>query len=237
MRQAIILGRSCLRNGLCRGPPCVSHLSRLRHIHFRLQAHTPRKALQRINYPSAVLLALSPAAFVQLSEEGRDNGESSEIHMLEASRQELEEELPDDVRGLRRFWLQLEWAFDAYIFEPIATGVRFLHLVVIFIPVILTTPVALVGSRNEHRDNERSGTLWWYRFLVRAMELAGPAFIKVRECDISPRIAANVCAAGAVGCLTARYIPIPDVCRHVFAPLECSSPLASGNEKNHYECI
>ena len=99
--------------------------------------------------------------------------------MLEASRQELEETIPNDANLLLRLLKKVEWGFDTYIYEPLATGLRFLHLVVIFVPVILTTPMMLIGSRNRGRDNERSGTLWWYSFLVYAMELAGPAFIKV----------------------------------------------------------
>ena len=99
--------------------------------------------------------------------------------MLEASRQELEEKDLDDSTGLLKILRQLGWAFDTYIFEPIATGFRFLHLVMIFVPVILTTPALLFGPRRKERDNERAGTLWWYGYLVHSMERAGPAFIKV----------------------------------------------------------
>ena len=182
MRAAFILGRSCFRNGLRRSAPSALRINSFsRQLHFRFQTHAPRKALQRIPLSSALLLtALSPAAFIKLSEEGRENGESSEIHMLEASRHELEQEVPEDASALRRVLLKLEWAFDTYVFEPIATSLRFFHLVVIFVPVILTTPAVLLGSRNWKRDNERSGSLWWYSFLVHSMELAGPAFIKVR---------------------------------------------------------
>ena len=68
---------------------------------------------------------------------------------------------------------------DIYLWEPICTGLRFLQLAAIFIPVILTIPAIWIGNRQPDRDNERSGTLWWYGFLVRSMEWAGPAFIKV----------------------------------------------------------
>jgi aarF domain-containing kinase len=54
-----------------------------------------------------------------------------------------------------------------------------LHLVIIFVPVIVTIPVIWIGSRNPNKDDERSGTLWWYGFLVSSMERAGAAFIKV----------------------------------------------------------
>ncbi|KAK6858171.1 ABC1 family protein [Apiospora arundinis] len=44
--------------------------------------------------------------------------------------------------------------------------------------VILAVPAIWVGTRQPDHDNERSGTLWWYGFLVQAMEWSGPAFIK-----------------------------------------------------------
>ena len=99
--------------------------------------------------------------------------------MLEASRAEIAKEIPEDVHGLRRIWKTVFLFVDTLIFEPIATTFRFLHLVVIFVPVIGAMPLIWLGRRQKKRDNERSGTLWWYSFLVRSMERAGPAFIKV----------------------------------------------------------
>lgn len=100
--------------------------------------------------------------------------------MLEASRAELDDYVPEfleDRALLRKIYLFV----DNWIVEPIATGFRFLHLVIIFVPVILTIPVIFIGARKKNRDNERSGTLWWYGFLVSSMERAGAAFIKVRR--------------------------------------------------------
>jgi len=127
---------------------------------------------------TACLAALSPAAFIELSEEG-DDGETGEERMLQASRQELAEYVPERLRGSHKIRRSI-WKFlDTYIIEPIATGFRLLHLVIIFVPVILTIPVIWIGQRQKDKDNERSGTLWWYGFLVRSMERAGAAFIKV----------------------------------------------------------
>lgn len=99
--------------------------------------------------------------------------------MLEVSRQELADTVPGWLgnshkvrRGIWRF-------LDTWIIEPIATGFRFLHLIVIFVPVIITVPLIWFGQKQKERDNERSGTLWWYGFLVSSMERAGAAFIKV----------------------------------------------------------
>ena len=99
--------------------------------------------------------------------------------MLEASREEIRKRIPDDVHGLRRVIRSIYFVLDQYIYEPIATGFRFLHLVIIFVPVIITVPMIWIGTRSKDHDNERSGTLWWYGFLVKSMERGGPAFIKV----------------------------------------------------------
>ena len=99
--------------------------------------------------------------------------------MLEASRKELKEHVPKALENSRSYRRSVYFFVDAYIWEPICTGLRFLHLVFIFVPVMATVPVIWFGARKPDRDNERSGTLWWYEFLVNSMERAGAAFIKV----------------------------------------------------------
>lgn len=118
---------------------------------------------------------------MRLSEEDNGDGKTPEEHMLEASRAEIQKRVPDDMHGLSRVWRYFCLFIDKCIYEPIATGFRFLHLVVIFVPVIATAPALWFGRRRKDRDNERSGTLWWYGFLVHSMERAGPAFIKVLD--------------------------------------------------------
>jgi aarF domain-containing kinase len=123
---------------------------------------------------------LSPIAFVKISEE--DNGGTNETHegrMLEASREEIRKKVSEDSRGIGRLWDNIVLFADLYIWEPACTGARFLHLLVIFVPVIFSIPAIWIGPRQKDRDNERSGTIWWYWFLVKSMERAGPAFIKV----------------------------------------------------------
>lgn len=122
---------------------------------------------------------LSPAAFVALSEEDEGDGKTPEEHMLEASRAEIAKEVPENVHGIKRVWRGFLIGIDCYIIEPVATVLRFFHLVIIFVPVIGTLPIIFFGQRKKTRDNERTGTLWWYSFLVHAMERGGPAFIKV----------------------------------------------------------
>jgi len=123
---------------------------------------------------------MSPAAFVLLGEESTDDGKTHEEHMLEVSRAEIDGAVPEFLEN--KSFLKKTYLFiDKWIVEPIATGFRFLHLVFIFVPVIFTIPVIFIGARKKDRDNERSGSLWWYSFLVNSMERAGAAFIKVRN--------------------------------------------------------
>ena len=178
MRTAFSLGRLCLRQKpqrliatFERHERHYSSLFRLR-IPFRPPPKPPRTRL-------LLWSLLTPATFVALSEAENGDGKTAEEHMLEASRAEIAKELPDDLQGYKRA-LSGIWLFlDIYIVEPVATTFRFLHLVIIFVPVLATIPVIWFGSRRKDRDNERAGTLWWYAFLVHSMERAGPAFIKV----------------------------------------------------------
>ncbi|KAF2147760.1 ABC1-domain-containing protein [Myriangium duriaei CBS 260.36] len=125
--------------------------------------------------------ALTPAAFIELSEEESDDGKTGEEHMLEASRKELAEAVPDALQGSKHFRRAI-WRFlDTYVIEPIATAIRLGHLIIIFVPVIITIPAIWIGARCKDKDNERAGTLWWYGFLVRSMERAGAAFIKLGQ--------------------------------------------------------
>ena len=127
-------------------------------------------------------VGLSPVVFVELSEKDNSGTEqTAEMRMLEASRDEIKKQVPEGSHGLRRLQQSVLFYLDVYIWEPICTGLRFFHLIVIFVPVIVTVPVIWLGSRDAERDNERSGTLWWYWFLVKSMERAGPAFIKVKS--------------------------------------------------------
>jgi len=126
---------------------------------------------------------LGAAAFVALSENTQDGDdeETGERRMLEQSREEIEHKVADDERGLYRILHRLGITIDTWIIEPICTGFRFIQLVCIFVPVIVTVPAIWLGARQKDRDNERSGSLWWYNFLVKSMEYAGPAFIKLGQ--------------------------------------------------------
>jgi aarF domain-containing kinase len=117
---------------------------------------------------------------VSISEDDtRDEDKTHEAAMLEASRKELAEHVPKAIKHSKKVRRGVYFFVDLYIIEPICTGLRFLHLVFIFVPVLITVPAIWIGARQPDRDSERSGTLWWYWFLTRSMERAGAAFIKV----------------------------------------------------------
>lgn len=128
---------------------------------------------------TVLFAALTPGAFLELAEEGDTSEKTGELQMLEASREEAQTGVSKDARGLKRLRQRLYVWWYCYIYDPIATGFRFVHLVLIFMPVILTFPAVWFGKQLPDRSGERTGTLWWFQFLVRAMERAGPAFIKV----------------------------------------------------------
>ncbi len=197
MRTAFALGRLCLRQKPHRLIASIARHER----HYSIPRpwpvfHRPPKP------PRGRILVwslLSPATFVALSEEDTGDGKTPEEHMLEASRAEIAKEIPEDVHGLRRVWKEIYLFVDTWIVEPIATTFRFLHLVIIFVPVIGTMPLIWLGRRQKSRDNERSGTLWWYSFLVRSMERAGPAFIKVsRTVQAEQGFQADLCTSSLV---------------------------------------
>ncbi|KAI9827846.1 MAG: hypothetical protein M1832_004335 [Thelocarpon impressellum] len=193
-RTALLAGRGCLRQTthLVRpGPPFHQALLRRslrtgtrggsRHHGASGDAWHLWRLPTTTSAGAVLLAALSPAAFVRLSEADNGDGGTSEGRMLEASRAEMAKVLPPDVHGLERVRRGLFLFVEDYVVEPIATGLRFLHLVFIFVPVIFSVPAIWCGRRVKERDSERSGTLWWYGFLVSSMERAGPAFIKLGQ--------------------------------------------------------
>lgn len=85
----------------------------------------------------------------------------------------LEQELPIHQRILT-FLVERVW-------EPILTTTRFVHLFFIFIPVIVCSPMLLIGPPEAQLDGDRWGAVWWYDLLVSRMQAAGPTFIKLAQ--------------------------------------------------------
>ncbi|KAK2591668.1 hypothetical protein QQS21_010628, partial [Conoideocrella luteorostrata] len=188
MRPGFILGRTWFRPILhtkANSTPLLhraaSRLHHARRIPWRNgpKGFSSRRLLLKASTGAA---ALSAGAFIEISKQ-ENNGadETGELRMLEVSREEMRKVVGEDESGLWRAAHKVVILFDMYVWEPICTGFRFIQLLVIFVPVIVTVPVIWVGRRHPERDNERGGTLWWYGFLVKSMELAGPAFIKLGQ--------------------------------------------------------
>ena len=185
MRTAFWLGRQCFNQAARQSAPSVFRGPTRRFTSGSAFARkyfaTPRFPRSKILWSGAGGAAvLSPLAFVEISNDETKVGDKThEEAMLEVSRKELSEQVPKAIQDSKKYRRGIYFFIDDYIVEPIATGLRFLHLVIIFVPVIVTIPVIWLGTKQSDRDNERSGTLWWYGFLVRSMERSGAAFIKV----------------------------------------------------------
>ncbi|KAF9056129.1 hypothetical protein BJ165DRAFT_1412386 [Panaeolus papilionaceus] len=69
-----------------------------------------------------------------------------------------------------------------HVWEPILTAKRFLYLFFfLFLPVVVTSPMLLVGKPTKHLRGDTWGAVWWYGLLVSRMEAAGPTFIKLSQ--------------------------------------------------------
>ncbi|KAM5346471.1 hypothetical protein ACJ41O_009476 [Fusarium nematophilum] len=213
MRAGSFIGRFFLRPGFRACPNVKVNVHANLALLSRRFASQSSRSSRTIQWPSRRIVlrasggaaALGTAAFVELSQmENKSDEETGELRMLEVSRAEAKKKVPAESRGLSRTAKCVKYWLDVLIVEPVCTGIRFLQLVVIFVPVIITVPAIWFGRRQPNRDNERSGTLWWYGFLVNAMELAGPAFIKLGQwaasrtdifptemCDIMSKLHSN----------------------------------------------
>ena len=98
----------------------------------------------------------------------------------------------DHARRSHRWYWRVLWLVRDYFIEPLSTTVRFVHLALLFLPVIAVSPILLLetlpeGPRRRRRrargqlEEERATTRWWYALLVAQMRRAGPTFIKVSE--------------------------------------------------------
>jgi aarF domain-containing kinase len=169
MSRFLVPGRLCFRQFTTSWHP-----QPLQHLPFRSH-HRPfstSNPFRRHPRGSRILLAtapLPPAAFVALSTSDNDDGKTGEERMLETSRAELDKHVPRLLEHSHKWRRSLYFFVDVWIWEPVCTALRFLHLCVIFVPVILTVPAIWIGRRVRERDNERAGTLWWYGYLVWSM--------------------------------------------------------------------
>lgn len=117
----------------------------------------------------------SKIAFMPIRPQQPPSAETQNVYMVPSASEER---------------ITISYLLQTYILEPISTFFRFLHLALLFGPVILTSPMLLVGSSSatspggpgagrNAEETERWGAIWWHGFLVAQMERAGPTFIKV----------------------------------------------------------
>lgn len=136
------------------------------------------------------------------------------------------------------------------IWEPFRTGERFLHLLALFLPVMITSPMLFVGKPPKNKRGERWGAVWWYGFLVAQMQRAGPTFIKVRswvyewlsfkfslsDIPLFGIILPSI-AAGTMGRLPARPLPRQALRETQFLAFEWPSALARPHEACDRESV
>ncbi|KAK6525072.1 hypothetical protein TWF281_011951 [Arthrobotrys megalospora] len=152
------------------------------------QRHSNRRPLAASRAPPALpssIMLTSLSFFLLSSKKPTDHQQieppTQELRLLAESEEETQYQKVETQSLVRRALSYVERYFHSYVLEPVATGLRFLHLALLFLPVMVTMPAIWIGPRLPFRDDERTGTLWWYGFLVRSMERAGPTFIKLGQ--------------------------------------------------------
>ncbi|GJE85832.1 ADCK2-like domain-containing protein [Phanerochaete sordida] len=71
--------------------------------------------------------------------------------------------------------------FRECVWEPVLTARRLAYLLILFVPVLLTSPMLLVGNPERELGGDRWGAVWWYEFLTAQMQRAGPTFVKLGQ--------------------------------------------------------
>jgi aarF domain-containing kinase len=126
-------------------------------------------------------VTLSLAVPIAASTDESDDKITAEKRLLQHSDQERREAhtVPEHLPIVLKLWRKSCRVVVDWIIEPVATGFRFITLLCIFTPVMLAIPLVYIGPRISNKSGERKGTIWWYQFLVKSLERAGPTFIKV----------------------------------------------------------
>lgn len=170
---------------------------RFRFQQFRFFGAPRAGARWRALVPPVLMLPAAAAASRQLLAPVRCDallpdarGDTYEMGLYLASQRELREarERRRDGRGrggvLRVLRMLLYGLHDAVV-EPVRTVLRLLQLSAVFVPVLLAFPVTLVGrtvrAGSHGERSETQGALLWYRLVRKALEWAGPSFIKLGQ--------------------------------------------------------
>lgn len=109
----------------------------------------------------------------------------------------------------RSFISQIACFLRDNIWEPVLTARRLVHLLILFVPVLLTSPMLLVGKSEKELRGDRWGAVWWYEFLTAQMQRAGPTFVKVRIYALFTLTVDVTCVrvARAMGCIKSGPVP------------------------------
>ncbi|KAK6505903.1 hypothetical protein TWF506_010837 [Arthrobotrys conoides] len=146
------------------------------HANFRIHPLLPSS----IMLTSLSLFFLAPAT--SRDHDSKDvEPPTQELRLLAKSEEENQDKKMGGGLSVRGTLGYARYCIHAYFLEPVATALRFLHLALLFLPVMITMPAIWIGPRKPLQDGERAGTLWWYRYLVKSMEMAGPTFIKLGQ--------------------------------------------------------
>lgn len=117
-----------------------------------------------------------------------EGAETFEMGLYQSSRNEEYEQFYDYRRNktekgnlvMRKLYL-FKFMIEDYVLDPLITVGRFVELSLIFVPVLLSSPMCWFGRRVCQDSNVRSGTLLWYRFVRWSAEKAGASFIKLGQ--------------------------------------------------------
>ncbi|CAG8795486.1 14271_t:CDS:2, partial [Gigaspora margarita] len=114
-----------------------------------------------------------------------DNTQSDKFQLTNPSphlMQKPTSSIHNDSPNIKKSWINNIIIFiSENLVEPLLIACRFTYLLILFLPLIIGSPIIFFGSRLPENGNERAGTILWYRMLVHQMESAGPTFIKLAQ--------------------------------------------------------
>lgn len=177
-----------------RPPPTQFRLSQTRHESFWARGPTPYPRTSRLFLGRPAFWAVPVVACVSVYLYPREQPVLSDVFASPTlipcpSREPSDEPL---ILSPSEHDLSLSDKISVFfvyrIWEPILTARRFIHLFFLFAPVILSSPMLLVGSPEDRFQGDRWGAVWWYDYLMVQMDRAGPTFIKVQGITTSVAI-------------------------------------------------
>lgn len=118
-----------------------------------------------------------------------DRAETYEMGLYQASQNEEKSQF-EQYRKQRlkhgnivsRVFYWIRFSIEDYVIDPLITFGRFCQLSLIFVPVLLLSPICWFGRKDKRSQvRVRSGAILWFRLMRKAAELAGASFIKLGQ--------------------------------------------------------